>query len=201
MVPHYNGTTSSSSNDASGEFHLPPPQAQPFPLPRVPFSTHTFVNQLEKAAIPRPLASQVMSATLALLLSRELRARRELLSKQDLENEAYLFTAALAELKTGTEVKARNDNLMLGSMKSGLERETEILDQRVKEDVQRLQSDIQVSARKVILQSRTSQANFVIMQLDMNQRKEETSFDLKALDMKIMVSLVSPPVTARRRCR
>lgn len=124
---------------------LPHPSSQPFPLPRVPFSTQQFVNSLEQADLPRPQANQIMSATLSLLLSRELRARQELLSRQDLDNQAYLFTAALAELKTGSEVKARQDNAMLGSMKSGLERETEVLGQRVKEDVQRLHSDIQVS--------------------------------------------------------
>ena len=136
---------SSVSNQAEADGGLPFPSSQPFPLPRVPFSTHKFVNHLEAFSIPRGQAEQVMSATLSLLLSRELRARQELLSRQDLDNQAYLFTAALAELKTGSEVKARQDNAMLGSMKSGLERETEILSQRVKEDVQRLHSDIQVS--------------------------------------------------------
>jgi hypothetical protein len=58
--------------------------------------------------------------------------------------EAYLFTAALAELKTGSQVKSRNDGVALRSMTAVLQRETDAVSQKLKEDMQRLQSDIQV---------------------------------------------------------
>lgn len=62
-----------------------------------------------------------------------------------LVQEAYLYTAALSELKTGSQVKSRNDGVALKSMTAVLQRETDAISQKLKEDVQRLHSDIQVS--------------------------------------------------------
>lgn len=64
--------------------------------------------------------------------------------------EAYLFQAALAELKTGSQVKLRNDSITLRSLTANLQRETDGLEQKMKEDMQRLSSDIQVRARDVV---------------------------------------------------
>jgi hypothetical protein len=80
--------------------------------------------------------------------------------------EAYLFSAALNELKTGSQVKSRNDSITLKSLTASLQRESDSVEQKMKEDMQRLQSDIQ---------------------LEMNARKEETGTELQGLEMKIMV--------------
>ena len=61
-----------------------------------------------------------------------------------MEQEAYLFQAALSELKTGSQVKLRNDSITLRSLTANLQRETDGLEQKMKEDMQRLSSDIQV---------------------------------------------------------
>ncbi|KAI5476327.1 aminomethyltransferase [Pseudohyphozyma bogoriensis] len=106
-----------------------------------------------------------MLATRDLLLQHEEKAGRELLGRLDLENEAYLYTAALTELKIESQVKSRNDGITLRSMTSALQRDTDAVSQRMNEDVQQLRSDIQ---------------------LDMNNRKEESAMDLKDLEMKIM---------------
>lgn len=60
------------------------------------------------------------------------------------QQEAYLFQAALSELKTGSQVKLRNDSITLRSLTANLQRETDGLQQKMKEDMQRLSSDIQV---------------------------------------------------------
>lgn len=65
---------------------LPPPSPHPSPLPRVPFSTHTFVRRLESADVHRGLATEIMQATRSLMLLHEERAANELLSRADLEN-------------------------------------------------------------------------------------------------------------------
>jgi hypothetical protein len=83
------------------------------------------------------------------------------------KQEAYLFSAALNELKTGSQVKSRNDSITLKSLTASLQRESDGVEQKMKEDMQRLQSDIQ---------------------LEMNARKEETGTELQGLEMKIMVS-------------
>ncbi|GAA6003862.1 Put7p [Rhodotorula paludigena] len=144
---------------------LPPLHSHHIPLSRVPFSTHRFVRDLEHAEVPRQLATDLMNATRDLLLREEERAQQELLNRQDLENEAYLFTAALSELKTGSQVKSRNDSITLRSLTASLQRETDGLEQKMKEDMQRLSSDIQ---------------------LEMNARKEETGTELQTLDKKVM---------------
>ncbi|KAL8281478.1 hypothetical protein RQP46_006162 [Phenoliferia psychrophenolica] len=100
-----------------------------------------------------------------MLWEQERRVGSEAWRKGDLENEAYLYTAALAELKTSSQVKSRNDSTLLRSMTASLQRETDAIEQRLKEDVHRLRSDIQ---------------------LDMNNRKEEVNADLKGLDRAIM---------------
>ncbi|GAA5881230.1 hypothetical protein JCM3774_000660 [Rhodotorula dairenensis] len=144
---------------------LPPLEAHQLPLRRVPFSTRKFVRDLEQAGIERPMAETVMRATRELLTRQEGKANQAILNRQDLENEAYLFQAALAELKTGSQVKLRNDSITLRSLTANLQRETDGLEQKMKEDMQRLSSDIQ---------------------LEMNARKEETATELQSLDKRVM---------------
>lgn len=55
-----------------------------------------------------------------------------------------MYTAALAELKTNSQVKSRNDGVALKSMTAVLQREADSLQQKLKEDMQKLHSDIQV---------------------------------------------------------
>uniref|UniRef100_A0A0K3CMV9 BY PROTMAP: gi/472586129/gb/EMS23657.1/ mitochondrion protein [Rhodosporidium toruloides NP11] gi/647397787/emb/CDR41049.1/ RHTO0S05e11188g1_1 [Rhodosporidium toruloides] n=1 Tax=Rhodotorula toruloides TaxID=5286 RepID=A0A0K3CMV9_RHOTO len=155
---------------SEGELILPPPMpglppltSHQLPLTRLPFSSQQFVKRLEGAGVKRGVASELMRLTKGLLGREEERAQREILNKQDLENESYLFTAALAELKAGSQVKSRNDGITLRSLTAILQRETDGLDQKLKEDMRRLASDIQ---------------------LDMNNRKEETGQELQALDKK-----------------
>lgn len=144
---------------------LPPLEAHQLPLRRVPFSTRKLVRELELAGVERPLAETVMRATRGLLMSHEEKANQAILNRQDLENEAYLFQAALSELKTGSQVKLRNDSITLRSLTANLQRETDGLEQKMKEDMQRLGSDIQ---------------------LEMNARKEETATELQSLDKRVM---------------
>ncbi|KWU41938.1 hypothetical protein RHOSPDRAFT_3601, partial [Rhodotorula sp. JG-1b] len=106
-----------------------------------------------------------MRATRGLLMSHEEKAKQAILNRQDLENVPYLFQAALSELKTGSQVKLRNDSITLRSLTANLQRETDGLEQKMKEDMQRLSSDIQ---------------------LEMNARKEETATELQSLDKRVM---------------
>ncbi|GAA5820264.1 hypothetical protein JCM11251_005550 [Rhodosporidiobolus azoricus] len=145
---------------------LPPLPRHNIPVSRNPFSTHRFVRKLvDEGKVPRGMAEELMKATKSMLIRDEGKAREELLSRQDLENEAYLFTAALKELRTGSQVKSRNDGITLKSLTASLQREVDAVEQKMKEDMQRLSSDIQ---------------------LDMNTRKEETGQELQGLDQKVM---------------
>lgn len=69
---------------------LPPLHTHPFHLPRIPFSTHRFIRQLEQQDVPRGTAEVLSGLTKKLILREEERVRDDLLSKQDLENVRYL---------------------------------------------------------------------------------------------------------------
>lgn len=90
--------------------------SDPFPLPRVPFSTHRFVRQLEQNDVKRGMAIELMKATRELLLVHEDRARGTLLGRQDLENVrlrdvaifvSYLIVIARAPDRKRTSTRRR----------------------------------------------------------------------------------------------
>ncbi|CAO3630906.1 unnamed protein product [Cunninghamella echinulata] len=90
--------------------------------------------------------------------------RKQLLLRSDLENESYLFKAELSELRTEIQVMRRNDTQMLQTEAAMITREVEALAQRLREDVSTMKNEVT---------------------LDMNNRKNETQEEQKAIDMKI----------------
>ncbi|KAM0751918.1 hypothetical protein T439DRAFT_325106 [Meredithblackwellia eburnea MCA 4105] len=145
---------------------FPPPLFDP--PSAVPFSTQAFVRNIEQRSgetISRNVATTLMEATREMLKKEEIRVVSQSWRRGDLENEAYLYQAALNELKSASQIKSRADSTVLRSMTASLQRETDALEQRQKEEFHRLKSDIQ---------------------LDMNTRKEEVNTDLKGLDRSIM---------------
>lgn len=54
---------------------------------------------------------------------------------------AYLFRAALSELRTELSVRARNDGLALKALTGAIQREVQGLEQKMKEDVQVLKHE------------------------------------------------------------
>lgn len=86
------------------------------------------------------------------------------MSKPYVEGQAYLYNAALGELRTEVKVKTRNDGIVLRSASNVLTREMDGLRQKMKEDVDGLKNEIQ---------------------LEMNGRKEEASDDQKRLELAI----------------
>ena len=55
--------------------------------------------------------------------------------------EAYLFSAALSELRTEVQVQARNDAISQQSANALLQREVDSLSQRMREDMQGLKNE------------------------------------------------------------
>lgn len=82
-----------------------------------------------------------MRATKALLTMSEDNAARNLVAKADLENEAYLFSAALSELRTEVQMTARTDAIALRSLNSQLQREVDSLAQKLREDMNSLKNE------------------------------------------------------------
>ncbi|KAJ8523479.1 hypothetical protein ONZ45_g74 [Pleurotus djamor] len=108
-----------------------------------PFHTHAFFTALEKT-FPTPTARSLMRATRALLVDRIGRVRREALTVKDLENQAYLFKAALSELRAETTTSTGNDVATIRTSTAALRREIDRLDIKMKEDIDTLKHEIQM---------------------------------------------------------
>lgn len=120
-----------------------PPASVPFrPLYlQHPFDTHAFVAYLEKHDVSLGTARVLMEAVRRFIVRRGEVARDCMLGKEDMENAAYLFRAALNELRTELSVRTRNDGTALKAMSSAIRREVDQLEQKLKEDVQTLKHE------------------------------------------------------------
>ncbi|KLO16342.1 hypothetical protein SCHPADRAFT_848257 [Schizopora paradoxa] len=126
-----------------------------------PFNTHHFFVELEKT-FPTPTARSLMRATRALLVDRVGRVRRDALTIKDLENEAYLFRAALSESKTEVSLRQRNDSAAIRASLAALRREVDALDNKMKTDIATMKHEIQ---------------------MDVDNRKTESKTGLKRMDI------------------
>ncbi|KAI6047257.1 hypothetical protein EDC04DRAFT_2622450, partial [Pisolithus marmoratus] len=155
--------TSSSSTDISGlPARTDPPRAPP-PYTTPPFHTHAFFVALERT-FPTPVAHSLMRATRALLADRLGRVRREGLTKKDLDNQAYLFRAALSKLRAEQTATSRSEITAMRERDSTLRREVDRLDVKMKEDLGNLKHEIQ---------------------MELDTRKNESKAELKQRSMAI----------------
>jgi len=115
-----------------------------------------------------------MGATRALLVDRVGRVKRDAVTVKDLESQAYLFKAALSELRTETTMLTRNETAAIRTATGALRREVDVLDVRMKEDIGTLKHDIQ---------------------LDVDTRKNEAKNDLKRFDIQVEEMLNKSLVT------
>ncbi|RDX53128.1 hypothetical protein OH76DRAFT_71396 [Lentinus brumalis] len=128
-----------------------------------PFHTHKFFSVLEKS-FPTPIARNLMRVSRALLVDRIGRVKRDALTTQDLEAQAYLFRAAISELRSETTVFTRNETAAMRAATAALRREVDTLGNRLKEDIATLKHEIQ---------------------MDLDSRKNEAKEDLKRIDLQI----------------
>ncbi|ORZ03544.1 hypothetical protein BCR43DRAFT_483549 [Syncephalastrum racemosum] len=90
--------------------------------------------------------------------------RDRLLLRSDLENESYMYRAALSELRTEVQLFRRNDTQNLRAEAYMITREVDALQQKLNEDVALMKNDVA---------------------LDMNNRKNETRELQQEIDMRI----------------
>ncbi|KAJ2001297.1 hypothetical protein GGI04_003797 [Coemansia thaxteri] len=90
--------------------------------------------------------------------------RLGMLSKSDLENDSYLFRAALQELRMEMQMTRKNDQSVLESQAAGISREIESLAQRTNDLIGNLRSDIEI---------------------EVSNHKHETSHEMKGMDMEL----------------
>ncbi|KAJ7700015.1 hypothetical protein B0H17DRAFT_890567, partial [Mycena rosella] len=158
--PSTSTEATSSSTSSVPSTHLDSSNVSSYANP--PFHTHAFFIALEKT-FPTPTARSLMRATRALLVDRVGRVRREGLAVKDLDNQAYLFRAALAELRAEITMSTNNDSAAMRTATSALRREVDRLDIKMKEDIATLKHEIQME-----LDSRKNEAKSEFKQQDIS---------------------------------
>ncbi|KAG2180045.1 hypothetical protein INT43_003832 [Umbelopsis isabellina] len=128
------------------------------------FDTYKLLRSLEHQGFTRGQAEVIMKGIKFKLRQSTASLRQTMLTTSDLENETYLFKAALTELRTEVQVLRRNDTQTLQSEASLITREVDALAQRLSEDIGNMKSEIS---------------------LDMNNRKNDVREEQKAIDMRI----------------
>ncbi|KAI8084253.1 uncharacterized protein B0P05DRAFT_534827 [Gilbertella persicaria] len=128
------------------------------------FDTYKLLTYLESQGFTRPQAEVIMKGIKFRLRECTASVRQQLLLTSDLENESYLFKAALSELRTEIQVMRKNDMQMLQTELSVLTREVDALEQSLNEGVADMKNEIQ---------------------MDMNNRKNETREGQKEMELKI----------------
>ncbi|KAI8375712.1 hypothetical protein EDC96DRAFT_496275 [Choanephora cucurbitarum] len=129
------------------------------------FDTYELLNHLEsQGGFTRRQAEVIMKGIKFRLRECTSSVRQQLLMSSDLENESYLFKAALSELRTEVQVMRKNDMQTLQTDLSVLTREVDGLEQQLNEGVADMKNEIQ---------------------MDMNNCKNETREDQKDMELKI----------------
>uniref|UniRef100_V5EXH4 Protoheme IX farnesyltransferase, mitochondrial n=1 Tax=Kalmanozyma brasiliensis (strain GHG001) TaxID=1365824 RepID=V5EXH4_KALBG len=124
-------------------------------------------------------AEAIMEGVRHLITTRGRQLAHACLNKSDVENQAYLFKAALSEIRTEVQVRGRNDAAGLRSITTLLQREVDALEQKMKEDVERLKHDIQVDMSTRKAESKGEQNNLEQEIQDLNNRFTISLSDLK----------------------
>ncbi|KAI0092798.1 hypothetical protein BDY19DRAFT_983366 [Irpex rosettiformis] len=137
------------------------PSLNPYSNP--PFDTHRFFAALEKT-FATATARSLMRATRALLVDRIGRVRREALTVKDIESQAYLFKAALSELRTELTMLTRNESAAMRTASAALRRDVDKLESRMNEDIANMKHEIQ---------------------MEVDNRKNESKNDMKQMDIEI----------------
>ncbi|KAG0208720.1 Succinate--CoA ligase [GDP-forming] subunit beta, mitochondrial [Mortierella sp. GBA30] len=128
------------------------------------FNTNKVVSKLEKNGFQRGQSEGIMRAIKALLGQHTTRIRKNMLTRGDLENESYLFKAALTELRTELQILRKNDAAALAIKTEIISREIDSLNQKLREDIANVKNDIAI---------------------DMNSRKSDVREEQKALEIRI----------------
>ncbi|KAI7887266.1 uncharacterized protein EV154DRAFT_427214 [Mucor mucedo] len=128
------------------------------------FDTYNIVQDLQTQGFSKEQAVVIMKGMKFKLRESVAQLHQELLLKSALENESYLFSAAVSELRTEIQMMRQKDTQALKAETFSVTREVEALAQHIREDVDLIKNEIA---------------------LDMDNRKNETRSDQKEIDMTI----------------
>lgn len=130
--------------DRTFDEHSPPIKAPHIEQPRYihHYDTYGFVKRLEDGGWAAERAITIMKAVRLMLADNTDLAKDALVSKSQLENEAYLFKAACAELKTEVTTRRKSEQEKMRTERTQLQHEVDILSQRLGQESAGLKDDL-----------------------------------------------------------
>lgn len=131
--------------DKAFDEHAPPvkaPHIEPPPYIHH-FDTYGLVKRLtDDGGWDQKQAITVMKAVRLMLADNTDLAKEALVSKSNLENEAYLFKAACAELKTEVTTRRKSEQEKMRTERNQLQHEVDILSQRLGQETAHLKDEL-----------------------------------------------------------
>ena len=128
------------------------------------FDSYRLVTSLEGSTFRHAQAIAIMKTIRALLVNRIEITKAQLLSQTYSESESYLFRAAMAELRTEIQSLRRNQAVALRQEIVLLQRNLEVLEQQMREDLSNMRNDVT---------------------MEVENRKAATRAEQKAMELKI----------------
>ncbi|POR33206.1 Uncharacterized protein TPAR_06609 [Tolypocladium paradoxum] len=106
------------------------------------FDSYSLVKQLQEGGYSQEHATTAMKAIRALLAQHLDVAQQSLVSKSDVENETYLFTAACSELSTEIKNNRRLQDEQMRQQRTHLQHEVDILTQSLNQELLTLTDNV-----------------------------------------------------------
>ncbi|KAJ4268724.1 hypothetical protein NW762_002792 [Fusarium torreyae] len=135
------------------------------------FDSYSLVRQLQDGGYSQEQATTSMKAIRTLLAENLDIAQSTLVSKSDVENETYLFTAACSELSTEIKNNRRLEEEQLRQQRTHLQHEVDILTQSLNQEVHTLNDNVRgsfndrkmaVREEQKVVESAVQQINYKI---------------------------------------
>ncbi|KAF5027225.1 hypothetical protein F66182_641 [Fusarium sp. NRRL 66182] len=135
------------------------------------FDTYSLVKQLQEGGYSQEQATTSMKAVRTLLAENLEIAQSTLVSKSDVENETYLFTAACSELSTEIKNNRRLEEEQLRQQRTHLQHEVDILAQTLNQELHTLNDNVRgsfndrkmaVREEQKVVESAVQQINYKI---------------------------------------
>ncbi|KAH8668341.1 hypothetical protein BX600DRAFT_510444 [Xylariales sp. PMI_506] len=164
-----------SSGPMDAVLHMPPPDLAAHPHISPPpyvhhFDSYTLVKQLEAGGYSKDHAITVMKAVRDRLAHHLSFAQAGLVSKSDVENEAYLFQAACSELSSEVKNNRKAADEQARQQRTILQHEVDILSQKLSQDVLTLRDDVKgmFNDRKMVVREEQRRMESAIQQVNLD---------------------------------